>query len=303
VTDQPNSSDSFSDGAKAIRDTIKWLIASLGAVGAALIAGSQLSGIGKLPAHSGRLWVAIAGIVIGLAGVGLAIFSAIGVLTPEEVTLEGLAVRASLRSVRREIDAMPEIFEGFAKNIDELRDGYASALALRAEALEASIVAVDDSTLDAKAKAESVRVAQLNRVVQAVLTIGGWYQLKECLRGARRTIFLGAALAASGIGLFAWAGNPPVSSAMMQSVPSRKEPPTVEILGEPYLVVGQVGERALGGGFEYHGYNVSAGVPVYFGSVAGGIMQGAIATHVDAYLPKGYGAYVSGGISTEIIGN
>ena len=212
------SPDSFSAGAKAIRDSVKWLIASFGAVAAALIAGSQLSGIGKLPVSSARLWIAIGGGVVALAGIALAISAAMNVLTPDEITLDTLG-SASLADVSGAINEMPEIFEGFASSVDELRAKYSSALASRATALEASARAVNNRAVDLKATAEISSVKQLNRVVQNVLGSAGWYELKRDYRRSKLVIFLGASTAAAGIGVFAWAANPASASITPDSQP------------------------------------------------------------------------------------
>jgi len=61
------ATDPFERANDRIRGAAKWLIASSAAVGAALIAGSQLSSVGKLEiglpttVASARLWIAAAG--------------------------------------------------------------------------------------------------------------------------------------------------------------------------------------------------------------------------------------------------
>lgn len=71
-----------------IRDAAKWLVGSFAAVGAALIAGSQLSSIGQLPLCTGwslsclRLPLALLGAAAGLGGVVWAIWTAVLMLVP-----------------------------------------------------------------------------------------------------------------------------------------------------------------------------------------------------------------------------
>src|SRR5689334_10268659 len=78
------------DGAmQRIRDAAKWLIGAAAAVGAALIAGTQLSSIGKL-SSGWRLSLAIAGVVLALAAVVFAIWFAVQLLLPVGVTLTEL---------------------------------------------------------------------------------------------------------------------------------------------------------------------------------------------------------------------
>jgi hypothetical protein len=79
-----------------IRSAAKWLIASSAAVGAALIAGSQLSSIGKLDVglptsvENTRLWVAASAAAVGLAGVVYAVWTAVQILLPKEVPIKEL---------------------------------------------------------------------------------------------------------------------------------------------------------------------------------------------------------------------
>ena len=80
-----------------LRDASKWLIAASAGVGAVLIAGSQLSSIGKLdlcrPTSSvscARLPVAALGAVVALAGVVIAIWAAVKILVPIVVPLRVL---------------------------------------------------------------------------------------------------------------------------------------------------------------------------------------------------------------------
>src|SRR5262245_47145519 len=74
-----------------IQDAGKWLVGAFAAVGAALIAGSQLSSIGHLTvcAHltieCTRLWWALFGAAVGIAGVIWAIWTAVGFLIPERL--------------------------------------------------------------------------------------------------------------------------------------------------------------------------------------------------------------------------
>jgi hypothetical protein len=206
VTDNDNSG--FSGGAQQIRETVKWLIASFGAIGAALIAGSQLSGIGKLRAGDLRLWVSMGGIASGLSGVGIAIWAAIAVLTPEEVTLSDLAACRS-HDLATAVDRQSTIFEGEAASVRELDARYRQALAERAVALKASVDAVASDTADARAHALDIETKHLSMIVQNVLAVASWYQLKAEFQRARTRIFFGGATTAVSVAIFVWSANPP----------------------------------------------------------------------------------------------
>lgn len=64
-----SSPPNLSADREAIRNVAKWYVAALGAIGAIVLAGSQLSSIGALSLDSARLWLAVAGIVVGLSAI------------------------------------------------------------------------------------------------------------------------------------------------------------------------------------------------------------------------------------------
>jgi len=69
-----------------IRETAKWLTVSLAALGAILIAGSQLSDLGTLELWSKRFWAAIAGAAVAVAGTALILWLAIWIATTPLMT-------------------------------------------------------------------------------------------------------------------------------------------------------------------------------------------------------------------------
>src|SRR6187549_1471248 len=92
-----DSSSSASEKVNSlVREAAKWFVASAAAVGAALVAGSQLSNIGKLPAglpnnpENVRFCVAITGACIGLSAVVFIVRASVEILLPVTVTLEDL---------------------------------------------------------------------------------------------------------------------------------------------------------------------------------------------------------------------
>jgi len=72
---------------ETLRSVAKWLVAAFGAVGALLVAGLSLSGIGGLSPSSWRLYVAGGSAALALAAVGFMIREASVVLTHEWLTL------------------------------------------------------------------------------------------------------------------------------------------------------------------------------------------------------------------------
>ena len=72
---------------ETLRSAAKWMLAALAGVGALLVAGLQLAGIGRLPAGSWRLYVALGAAALALASVGYMIKVASTLLTQEWLTL------------------------------------------------------------------------------------------------------------------------------------------------------------------------------------------------------------------------
>ena len=77
-----------------VQGAAKWYVAALGAIGAILLAGSQLSSLGALEQGSFRLWVAIVGVVVGLVAVLWAVSGVVKILAGQPWTFED-AVRAA----------------------------------------------------------------------------------------------------------------------------------------------------------------------------------------------------------------
>jgi hypothetical protein len=168
-----------------IRDTAKWLVASAAAIGAALIAGSQLSSIGRLelgwPASeaTARLWVATAGALVGLTAVVFAITAALRVLLPVQVLITDLAdgwekPGPELRPVVEFFRRRPKFLQGTASPADLIarrtrlveklgKDGAPADLRDRIEAMDRRIEAVGTS-----------RVTRLSRQRSSAACGGCW---------------------------------------------------------------------------------------------------------------------------------
>src|SRR5436190_994713 len=79
------SSDPFETGRAQLRDTLKWMIASFGAIGATLALGGLISSLGKQTGF--RLFLGILGGLLAFAGVFFAIWLAVKVMTSSHATL------------------------------------------------------------------------------------------------------------------------------------------------------------------------------------------------------------------------
>jgi hypothetical protein len=175
----------LSTGRELIRSGAKWIIASFAAVGAILVAGSQLSSIGALTWEDSRLWYAVAGLAVAMLAVLLVIVKVVSLLAPREWTINDL-VKASKENPK------PRVVQFFEDNYQFL-DGYAS---------------LEEIQQDWDNEDDPVKVAEVNETIDRVVDRANYQTLSYDFKQARWLIAGGALLAAAGIGLFAWAANP-----------------------------------------------------------------------------------------------
>jgi hypothetical protein len=201
-----------------IRDAAKWLIASSAAVGATLIAGSQLSSIGKLPlgwpdsVEHARLWIAVTGATIALSGVVYACWSAVQILIPTQVPIGDLAQawahrRGPLVAVVAFFRTHPKYLQGF---------DTPAAVVARREDLVGRLAAVPDAgpafTPDQRTERITTlkaAIASMDQRIDAIEKMAGHEALKALFRATLKRLLASTALAAAGIVTFAWAANPP----------------------------------------------------------------------------------------------
>jgi hypothetical protein len=80
ATSDRNGSAGLSASREVVRSAAKWFFAGLGGIGIVLVAGSQLSSIGALSPTSPRLYLALAGVVVGLGSILWAMWRVVDVL-------------------------------------------------------------------------------------------------------------------------------------------------------------------------------------------------------------------------------
>jgi Pentapeptide repeats (8 copies) len=201
VTGPQPAPDPIEQANQRIRDAAKWLIASTAAVGAALLAGSQLSSIGRLdvgwPATvaTARLWVAVAGALLGLTAVVFVIWTGVRLLLPRFIPVADLAAawdapHGTMRPVVAFFRRQPKYLQGFdspALLIDH-RAGLVAQLAGGA--------AVGEKVADADRRITAVEDMANHRVLEAEF------------RSTLRRLLPATACVALGIVAFAWAANP-----------------------------------------------------------------------------------------------
>ena len=190
-------------------------------MGAALIAGSQLSSIGSLDICARwsvaciRLPLAMVGVGLGLFGVAWGISAGVGVLVYQNKPLSGLQrewVKGRKSSVYRFFTSDPVLLQGFA-DFDNMAAEEAAAYAAYDEVEKR----IRDATTDEEKKALQLllrdadeHLADVLERSEAVVNLANQIYLADFFsQTTLKRLLYAAVITAVGIGLFAWAANPP----------------------------------------------------------------------------------------------
>jgi hypothetical protein len=229
--------------ADRIRETAKWLTVSLATLGGVLIAGSQLSDIGKLQPASSRFVVAVVGGGLAAAATVTILALAIWVATTPAVSLKKLATKppAGLGDTLSD----PRFLDG-KSTVKELDDAYREALKARNLAYAAFRQKPDETNKAAGVNADA-EVVSLSGTVDSLLAVVTYLRLAYRWRRAGAALLVCGVLAAAGIGAFAWAANPP------ENVISSMATPAVLTMPERVTVTLTLrGQRVLGNALGPH---------------------------------------------------
>jgi hypothetical protein len=207
--EQPGSgSAELSASRELVRSAAKWFIAGLGAIGVILVAGSQLSSVGALPADSARFWVAIAGVVLGLLAILWAMWRVVDVLAPTQWAFEDVVEAWDLASERSPTPRwwnrrQRRSVGRFLRDHPLYLAGFESPAAIQ-KVYEES--ASDRPGLD-----------DLVDLMDDLLDKASTIDLQNRFTTLRGQIAAGVLVGAAGIILFAWAANP---AQLVQPAPS-----------------------------------------------------------------------------------
>lgn len=206
-----------------IRETAKWLIGGLAAVGAVLVAGSQLASLGKLELASPfeaktyesvdslRLPLALLGLIIALAAVLLALRAVMRLLVPQDWTLRQLVeLEANDKGpVPKWLKANPEYISPYA-SLKELLDEQTRLEKERTERRKAVEAAAAGEAKDAEGDLKETRrkLAEVYRHAEATTSLAGFVTLKDDFNFTKSWLLGSAVAVAFGTLLFAWAANP-----------------------------------------------------------------------------------------------
>ncbi|TGX56031.1 hypothetical protein E5A73_02665 [Sphingomonas gei] len=179
----------------SLRDTAKWLVGGVTATAVGIFAGSSLTNLGSLDlqTHASRLGLAIAGVVVGFAGLALVLTKAIAVLTVESVDFPGLT-EAKRGALKRTVDKLEKRYKG-------LLPGSAVDLAeLRAKAEQHEKGTTDE---------DKAFMAEFLAFLPALMGEGSFLYVRYKFDALVWALYLGTPLALAGFGVYAWAANPP----------------------------------------------------------------------------------------------
>lgn len=193
------------DAVPEMRTTAKWILAATATVGAALLGTSPLAAAGRIHT-AGAAVAAYAGLIVGLVGVGWAIWFTAEALIPPLTTPKSLDTDPRLRNLRAQIANDPPAFYGpYGTCMADLLT--AKALHHRVAAnLTAALVDEQDpgrrQILRLKLAEADAAVSATSGRIQMLLELGHAWCIRTQLRRARLHTFVGAALAALGVVIF-----------------------------------------------------------------------------------------------------
>lgn len=195
TADDAGSTGDLAESRELVRSASKWFIAGLGAIGAVLVAGSQLSSVGALDPTAPRFWIALLGVGAGLIAIMWAMWRVVDVLAPQPWSFEDIveAWDAHAPKARRPKAPHQDVGAYFRSHPTAL-GGFSSPREI----------------LDLYEESESDRegLGDLVSLMDAMLDKAATISLQTRFQSLRWQIAAGVLLGATGIIAFAWAANP-----------------------------------------------------------------------------------------------
>lgn len=189
---------------KGLRDTAKWVLGTLGAIGAALVTGLGLSSLADLdePLY---LVLAILGIILALIGVAWGIAQTAAVLRPSTVSFDDIVTAEKDPNKRKAY--LEDVFHaqkgmlGGSSSYEELQTKADDAFEKRIHDLERHYDAPTDSDKATKAAASQARAQLYGQRIDSAVARAAYGEVKSRLSIPQQ--LLAGALVAGGVCLFA----------------------------------------------------------------------------------------------------
>ncbi|HWK95129.1 MAG TPA: hypothetical protein VNR39_06880 [Pseudolabrys sp.] len=192
-----------------LRSNAKWTLVAFGAIGTTLLAGSQLSSLGKFAYDEPRLWFALFCALVALGVAALAVRSTSAIAYSGYVELNNLE-QADIDYAERN----PALLEGF-RSVADLKAAYEDAITDRHEGFFAG------HTADELQNAENW-YRYIDTLVDKVLSYIRYNKIRQQSERSRTDLTRASIAAAAALVGFAWAANPAGEQSLgVQTVPAR----------------------------------------------------------------------------------
>ena len=181
-----------------------------GGGGTAIAAGSQLSSIGALELGP-RLVLAVVSAVIGLLAVGVGIWLTIDTLLPTQLGLTELAdtSNGATLGVRQYIGMHPELLQGQATDVGQLKDKFQAAVADRDRNTPPHKRTRVTPQPQQRRTPPIENLVYLNSVITSLLGFAILQEVRISFGSWRNKMALVVLVAALAMLAFAWSANPP----------------------------------------------------------------------------------------------
>jgi hypothetical protein len=207
TTDPLEAKEGFQQATETIRSTAKWLATAFAGVGAVLIAGISLTGLGKL--HATQLTIASIAVLGALLAIVYIIPRVARVFTAKYITLASLATQtfpgSTSRLVQyRRLKRMRPIIESVKESSEELYGGQAADLA----DLYRRMGALNQQLREVPFSVRNTIVAEraaLGAAADRVIAFANYEDARQSFRQLYKPMAGAAAVVALGASVFAYA--------------------------------------------------------------------------------------------------
>lgn len=206
---QDKYSARLTEAVEHIRSNVKWTLVAFGAIGTTLLAGSQLSNLGRFYYSDWRLWLSLLFALLALGAAAYAVRSALKVVFIGYVELNSLEL-----SDIAYIERNHALLDGF-ESVEVLRQAYHECIQTKhthlAEQADLKVLETDKSTF-----------LYLDALIDDVLSAIRYNRIREQSERSQRSLMAASIIAAIGLVGFAWAANPgkDESTVVLRSPPS-----------------------------------------------------------------------------------
>jgi hypothetical protein len=193
----------LTDAVDYLRGNVKWTLVAFGAIGTTLLAGSQLSNLGKFETSEPRLWIAFLFAIFALGAAAYAVRSALAVAYTGYTELYHLDAD-DIRYVERN----SALLQGFG-SVQNLRQAYEHCIRDRHRELTAT--EKDPEALESN----EIWFAYLDGLVDDVLSYIRHDRVRRQVERSRSELTVASMIAAISLVGFAWAANPKVEQRVV----------------------------------------------------------------------------------------